>query len=70
MCSPANDVLGRLGEEFHGPGAFVWSAFRRAAGPGSRRWGFFTAWWFFLKKPALADSAAPFIQMAVHDIGR
>jgi NADH-quinone oxidoreductase subunit L len=54
---PANDVLGRVGEEFHGPGAFVWSAFAQ--------WpvwfaalGVLTAWWFFLKNPALADSAA------------
>jgi NADH-quinone oxidoreductase subunit L len=54
---PANDVLGRVGEEFHGPGAFVWSAFAQ--------WpvwfaalGVLTAWWFFLKKPALADAAA------------
>jgi len=54
---PANDVLGRLGEEFHGPGAFVWSAFAQ--------WpvwfaalGVLTAWWFFLKNPALADSTA------------
>ena len=54
---PANDVLGRVGEEFHGPGAFVWSAFAQ--------WpvwfaalGVLTAWWFFLKSPALADAAA------------
>ena len=54
---PANDVLGRVGEEFHGPGAFMWSAFAQ--------WpvwfaalGVLTAWWFFLKNPALADSAA------------
>jgi NADH-quinone oxidoreductase subunit L len=54
---PGNDVLGRVGEEFHGPGAFVWSAFAQ--------WpvwfaalGVLTAWWFFLKDPALADSAA------------
>src|SRR5712672_2770153 len=43
---PANDVLGRVGEEFHGPGAFMWSAFAQ--------WpvwfaalGVLTAWWFF-----------------------
>ncbi len=54
---PANDVLGRLGEEFHGPGAFVWSAFG-ALPVWLAALGVFTAWWFFLKKPALADSAA------------
>jgi NADH-quinone oxidoreductase subunit L len=54
---PANDVLGRLGEEFHGPGAFVWSAFT-ALPVWLAALGVFTAWWFFLKKPALADSAA------------
>jgi NADH-quinone oxidoreductase subunit L len=54
---PANDVLGRLGEEFHGPGAFVWSAFG-ALPVWLAALGVFTAWWFFLKNPALADSAA------------
>ncbi len=54
---PANDVLTRVGEEFHGsPSEFMWAAF------GSLPvWlaalGVFTAWWFFLKNPALADSA-------------
>ncbi|HEX4240099.1 MAG TPA: NADH-quinone oxidoreductase subunit L [Steroidobacteraceae bacterium] len=53
---PANDVLARGGEEFHGSAAFVASAFGHlpvwlaAAGVA-------TAWLFFLKKPALADSA-------------
>jgi NADH-quinone oxidoreductase subunit L len=54
---PANDVLGRLGEEFHGPGAFVWSAFG-ALPVWLAALGVFTAWWVFLKNPALADSAA------------
>jgi NADH-quinone oxidoreductase subunit L len=54
---PANDVLGRLGEEFHGPGAFVGSAFG-ALPIWLAGLGVFTAWWFFLKRPALADSAA------------
>jgi NADH-quinone oxidoreductase subunit L len=54
---PANDVLGRLGEEFHGPGAFVRSAFG-ALPVWLAALGAFTAWWFFLKKPALAESAA------------
>jgi len=54
---PANDVLGRVGEEFHGPGAFMWSAF--AHWPvWFAAFGVLTAWWFFLKNPALADSAA------------
>jgi NADH-quinone oxidoreductase subunit L len=53
---PANDVLGHLGEEFHGSGAFVMSSI--ASPP---LWfaalGVFTAWWFFLKRPDFADSA-------------
>jgi NADH-quinone oxidoreductase subunit L len=53
---PANDVLGRVGEEFHGSGAFVMSSI--ASPP---LWfaglGVFTAWWFFLKRPDFADSA-------------
>jgi NADH-quinone oxidoreductase subunit L len=53
---PANDVLGLLAKEFHGSAAFVGSAI--ASLP---LWfallGVFTAWLFFLKRPALADSA-------------
>src|ERR1700689_3098988 len=53
---PAHDVLARVGEEFHGSGAFVVSALTSIP-----LWlalsGVFFAWLFFLKKPALADSA-------------
>jgi NADH-quinone oxidoreductase subunit L len=53
---PAHDVLARVGEEFHGSGAFVISALTSVP-----IWlalsGVFFAWLFFLKKPALADSA-------------
>ncbi len=54
---PAHDVLARLGDEFHGSGAFVWAAFA-----GLPIWfaalGVGTAWWFFLKRPDLAEAAA------------
>jgi NADH-quinone oxidoreductase subunit L len=53
---PSNDVLARVGEEFHGSGAFVLSAFG-ALPVWFAALGVFTAWLFFLKKPALADSA-------------
>jgi NADH-quinone oxidoreductase subunit L len=53
---PANNVLEHMAEEFHGSAAFMWSAF--AALPvwlaGA---GVVTAYVFFLRKPALADSA-------------
>jgi NADH-quinone oxidoreductase subunit L len=54
---PANDVLARVGEEFHGsPGGFTWAAFESPpiwlAALGAT-----TAWLFFLKRPALADAA-------------
>jgi NADH-quinone oxidoreductase subunit L len=53
---PANDVLAKVGEEFHGSGAFAISAITSIP-----LWlalsGIFVAWLFFLKKPALADSA-------------
>jgi NADH-quinone oxidoreductase subunit L len=53
---PANNVLERMAEEFHGSGAFVWSAFA-----GIPVWlaaaGALTAYVFFLWRPALADSA-------------
>jgi NADH-quinone oxidoreductase subunit L len=54
---PANDVLTRVGEEFHGsPGEFMLAAFK-ALPVWFAALGVFTAWVFFLKKPALADSA-------------
>jgi len=53
---PVHDVLAPLGEEFHGPGAFVLSALT-----GLPVWlaaaGVFCAWLFFLKKPEFADAA-------------
>jgi NADH-quinone oxidoreductase subunit L len=53
---PAHDVLAKVGEEFHGSGAFAISAITSIP-----LWlalsGIFVAWLFFLKKPALADSA-------------
>jgi NADH-quinone oxidoreductase subunit L len=53
----ANDVLAQVGEEVHGSrGEFITAAFKSPA-----IWlaalGAFTAWWFFLKRPALADAA-------------
>jgi NADH-quinone oxidoreductase subunit L len=54
---PANDVLARVGEEFHGsPAEFMLAAFK-ALPVWFAALGVFTAWLFFLKKPALADSA-------------
>jgi NADH-quinone oxidoreductase subunit L len=54
--APANNVLERVGEEFHGPGAFVLSALTTLpvwlAGLGV-----LTAYLFFLWRPALADRA-------------
>ena len=53
----ANDVLAQVGEEFHGsPLEFMWAAFS-APPVWLAALGAFTAWWFFLKKPALADAA-------------
>ena len=54
---PANDVLAQVGEEFHGSaGEFLEAAFTAPA-----IWlaalGVLTAWWFFLKRPDLADAA-------------
>ena len=53
---PANDVLGRMAEEFHGSGAFVWAAFT-ALPVWFAALGVLAAWWFFLKRPDLADAA-------------
>jgi NADH-quinone oxidoreductase subunit L len=53
---PANDVLARVGEEFHGSAAFISDAFG-APPVWLAASGVFVAWLFFLKKPALADSA-------------
>jgi NADH-quinone oxidoreductase subunit L len=54
---PANDVLTQVGEEFHGsPGEFMWAAFS-APPVWLAALGALTAWWFFLKRPDLADAA-------------
>jgi NADH-quinone oxidoreductase subunit L len=54
---PANDVLARVGDEFHGsPLEFMWAAFD-ALPVWFAALGVLTAWLFFLKKPALADAA-------------
>jgi NADH-quinone oxidoreductase subunit L len=54
---PDNDVLTRVGEEFHGsPLEFLWAAF-----DSWPVWlaalGVLTAWLFFLKRPDFADAA-------------
>jgi NADH-quinone oxidoreductase subunit L len=54
---PDNDVLTRVGEEFHGsPMEFMWAAFD-ALPVWFAALGVLTAWWFFLKKPELAEAA-------------
>jgi NADH-quinone oxidoreductase subunit L len=54
---PVNDVLARVGEEFHGsPVEFMWAAFD-AWPVWLAALGAFTAWLFFLKRPDFADAA-------------
>jgi NADH-quinone oxidoreductase subunit L len=53
---PANDVLGRLAEEFHGSSALVSSAFG-ALPVWLAAAGVVAAYVFFLRKPTLADAA-------------
>src|SRR6202790_2814964 len=53
---PANNVLEHMAEEFHGSGAFVWSALT-ALPVWLAAAGVVTAFAFFWWKPALADSA-------------
>ena len=54
---PDNDVLARVGEEFHGsPMEFMWAAFD-AWPVWLAALGAFTAWLFFLKRPDFADAA-------------
>jgi NADH-quinone oxidoreductase subunit L len=53
---PAHNVLGVIGEEFHGSGAFVWSALT-ALPVYLAALGVLTAYVFFLKKPEWADAA-------------
>src|ERR1700722_17945452 len=55
-CRPMSGSGPRGGGEFRGPGEFVWSALS-ALPVWFAALGVFTAWLFFLKKPALADSA-------------
>jgi NADH-quinone oxidoreductase subunit L len=53
---PADDVLGHLAAEFHGPGALIWAAFT-ALPVWLAAAGALTAYVFFLRRPSLADSA-------------
>jgi NADH-quinone oxidoreductase subunit L len=53
---PANDVLGRMAEEFHGSAALAGSGFAGLPVYLALA-GVLTAYVFFLRKPALADSA-------------
>ncbi len=53
---PANNVLERLADEFHGPGEFIVSALK-APPVWLAAAGVLTAYTFFKWKPALADSA-------------
>lgn len=54
---PANDIIGDMAREFHGPGLFALRGFL-----GWPFWlmvaGFVTAYFCFLRRPALADQAA------------
>jgi len=52
-----NDVLGELAHEFHGWVQMAFDAFTQATVWFAAA-GVFTAWLFFLKKPALADATA------------
>jgi NADH-quinone oxidoreductase subunit L len=54
---PANNVLAKLAEAFHGSGEFVLEALT-APPIYLAGLGVLTAWWFFLKRPELADAAA------------
>jgi NADH-quinone oxidoreductase subunit L len=56
QVAPANDVLARLGEEFHGPGAFLAGAFAQGTLYLAAA-GVIVAWLFFLKYPSWADAA-------------
>jgi len=54
---PGHDVIGEMAEHFHGPLAFVGHAL---AGPAVylAAAGVFTAWYIYMKNPAIADQAA------------
>jgi NADH-quinone oxidoreductase subunit L len=53
---PANDVLARIGEEFHSPGVFLGGAFDGAP-IYLLAAGAITAWLFFYKFPGWADAS-------------
>jgi len=56
QVSAANDVLAKVGEEFHSPGAFLVSAFAEPTLYIALA-GVLAAWLFFLKYPSWADAA-------------
>ncbi len=59
LVLPANDVIGRIGEELHDP---IWLIFALKGFLGAPFWlalaGVISAWVFFLKKPEWADAWA------------
>ncbi|MBN8279055.1 MAG: NADH-quinone oxidoreductase subunit L [Gammaproteobacteria bacterium] len=57
----ANDVLGELAREFHGPGAYVLHAFT-APVPYIALAGALTAWYLWLRNPALPEAIRQRVQ--------
>jgi len=55
LVKEANDVLGELAGEFHGPWAYILHAFS-APIPYLALAGAFTAWYVYLRNPGLAES--------------
>lgn len=55
--SEANNVLGELGGEFHGPWPYLLHAFSSPV-PYLAAGGAFSAWYFFLRNPGLTESLA------------
>jgi NADH-quinone oxidoreductase subunit L len=52
---PSHDVLGTVGEEFHGPGAFIWHAITHSAALYLAAAGALTAWFLYMKRPELPE---------------
>jgi NADH-quinone oxidoreductase subunit L len=50
---PQHDVLGRIGEEFHGPGAFLVHALTSSAAVYLALLGVLAAWFLYIKRPDL-----------------
>ena len=70
VVNEAHDVLGKVGEEFHGPGAFVIHALTHSVAVYLALLGVLAAWFLYIKRPdipgVIADRLAVLYRLLAH----